>query len=113
MKKLNPVVYYKLILQSREAKAQGMTKLASGILGAVGPITEDEQVKYSYQELQDELYDGLWKLATHVIKYYDVKSADAGSLHYRIESLADQLLDELETSLNVNVGDIGNGPLDK
>lgn len=110
MKKLNPVVYHKLLLQSREAKVQGMTKLASGIVGAVGPIAEDEEIKYSYQQLQDELYEGMWKLATHVLKYYDVQSADAGNLHRRLESLADQLLDGLEDDLNV---DAGNGPLDK
>lgn len=113
MKKLNPVVYHKLLLQSQEAKVQGMTKLASGIVGAVGPIAEDEEIKYSYQQLQDELYDGMWKLATHVLKYYDVKSADAGSLHHRLESLADQFLNELEADLNLDIDDIGDGPLDK
>lgn len=111
MKKLNPVVYHKLVLQSQEAKVRGMTKLASGVLGAVGPVPEDETVKYGYQQLQEELYDGMWKLATHVLKYYDVQSADAGKLHHSLEALADQFLEELEITLNVD--DIGNGPLDK
>lgn len=110
MKKLNSVVYHKLLLQAHEAKAQNLTKLASGIINAVGPIPEDEQVKYNQQQLHDEIYEGMWRLATHVIKYYDVESADAGKIHDRLESLASKFVEELELSLGVE--DVIAGPLE-
>jgi len=110
MKKLNTVIYHKLLLQSHEAKAQGMVKLADGIINALGPMTEDEKVEYNYAQLRDEVYDGMWKIATHVIKYYDVKSADAGKIHERLEALADRFLGELEQSLDVE--GVVAGPLE-
>lgn len=102
MKKLNSVIYNKLLLQSQEAKTQDLTKLASGIIGALGPVVEDERVQYSHQQLQNEIYDGMWKLATHVIKYHDVESADVSKIHDRLEALADRFIEELEQSLGVD-----------
>lgn len=110
MKKLNSVVYHKLLLQAQEAKTQNLTKLASGIVNALGPLVEDEHVQYDRQQLQSEVYEGMWKLATHVIKYYDVKSADAGKIHDSLESLADKFVAELEQSLGVE--DVVDGPLE-
>lgn len=110
MKKLNSVIYHKLLLQSNEAKTQGMTKLASGIINALGPMTEDEQVQYNHAQLRDEVYSEMWKMATHVIKYYDVKSADASKIHDRLEALADRFIEELEQSLEVE--DVVAGPLE-
>jgi hypothetical protein len=110
MKKLNSVIYNKLLLQAKEAKSQEMTKLSSAVMSALGPMPEDEPVEYNYQQLKGELYDGMWKLATHVIKYYDVKSADVNQIHDRLETLADQFLEELETSLGVE--DVVAGPLE-
>ena len=110
MKKLNSIIYHKLLLQAQEAKHQEMNKMASAIVGAIGPIVEDEVVQYNYEQLEKDLYDGMWKLATHVIKYYDVKSADATKLHDRLESLASKFLEEVESSLNVE--DVIAGPLE-
>jgi hypothetical protein len=110
MKKLNSVVYHKLLLQAQEAKTQNFTKLASGIVNALGPLVEDEHVQYNRQQLHDEIYEGMWKLATHVIKYYDVESADAGKIHDRLEALADKFVEELEHSLSVE--DVVDGPLE-
>ena len=47
-------------------------------------LVEYEHVQYDRQQLQSEVYEGMWKLATHVIKYYDVKSADAGKIHDKL-----------------------------
>jgi hypothetical protein len=110
MRKLNSVVYHKLLIQANEAKTQNLTKLASGIVGALGPAIEDERVQYNYQQLQNEVYEGMWKLATHVIKYHDVESADAGKIHDRLEALADKFIEELEQSLGVE--DVVAGPLE-
>lgn len=110
MRKLNSTVYHKLLIQAHEAKAHNLTKLAYGIMNAVGPIPEDEHVQYDRQQLHDEVYEGMWKLATHVIKYYDVGSADAGKIHDRLESLAEKFVEELEQSLGVE--DVVAGPLE-
>jgi hypothetical protein len=110
MKKLNSVIYNKLLLRAQEAKTQQLSKLASGIVSALGPIIEDERVQYDYQQLQSEIYEGMWKLATHVIKYHDVNSADAGKIHDSLESLADKFIEELEQSLGVE--DVIAGPLE-
>ena len=110
MKKLNSVVYHKLLLQAQEAKTQNLTKLASGIISAVGPIPEDEQVKYNYQQLHDEIYEGMWKLAINVIKYYDVNSADAQKIGERLETLSEKFIGEMKISLGTE--DVIAGPLE-
>jgi hypothetical protein len=110
MKKLNSVVYHKLLLQAQEAKTQNLTKLASGILGAMAPIPEDERVQYDRQQLHNDIYDGLWKLASNVIKYYDVESADVSKIHDRLEALADKFVEEMEQSLGVE--DVIAGPFE-
>lgn len=102
MRKLNPIIYHKLILQAREAKFQHLTKLSSAILAAVGPVPEDEDVKYEYAELQEEVYQGLWKIGTHVVKYYDVSSADVSRIHDRIEALSNKFIEEMKLALDID-----------
>ena len=46
MKKLNEVIYNKLLLQANEAKAQGMERLATGVLNSLGAVPEDEEAHY-------------------------------------------------------------------
>jgi len=107
MKKLNSVVYHKLYLQAEEAKEQDMTKLASGIFNAIGPTTEEEHATYDYGQLRDDIYQEMWRMATHVIKYHDLESVDAEKVHDRLESLAQQFVDELEESLGVDNATVG------
>ena len=109
--KLNSTIYDKLILQANEAKEQGLTKIAAGILGAVGSVPEDEQVSYAYDELKEDLYEGMWKSAANVLKYYDLNSVDAGKLSDTLESLAERFLDEVEKTLDI--GDNQVGPLEE
>lgn len=101
MKKLNSVVYHKLLLQAQEAKLQKLTKLSNAVLAAVGPVPEDENVSYQYAELQEEVYQGLWKLATNVIKYYDVNSVDVSKVHTQLEALANRFIEEVEKSIDM------------
>lgn len=107
MKKLNSVVYNKLLLQAEEARDREMIKLASGLMNALGPIPEDEMVSYNFDELQDDIYRGLWKLASCVIKYHDLESVDAEKVHEVLESLASKVIKEVEQSLNVDHTQVG------
>lgn len=107
MKKLNSTVYHKLFLQAEEAKDRNMTKLASGILTAIGPIPEDEQVTYNFAELQQDVYRGLWKLAMCVAKYHDVDSIDAEKVHDVLESFSSGLIEDVERSLHIDNTRVG------
>lgn len=106
MKKLNAIVYHKLLLQAEEAKDQNMVKLASGILGALGPSPEEEEIKYASAQVEEDIHRGLWSLATCILKHHDVSSIDAEKLNEVIESLASKFINEIENSLGVD-GTIG------
>ena len=106
MKRLNSTVYHKLLLQAEEAKDQDMVKLASGILGAVGPTPEEELVQYSVAQVEDDVHRGLWSLATCILKHHDVSSVNAEKLNEVIETLASKFINEIEISLGVE-GTIG------
>jgi hypothetical protein len=102
MKKLNDVVYNKLILQAEEARSQNMEKLAKGVLGSLTPNSEDDfNVTYGSYEMNDDVYSGLWRLATCIIKFHNVESADAEKINEAIESLAGKFISEIENSLGV------------
>jgi hypothetical protein len=107
MKKLNSVIYQKLLLQGEEAKEQNLTKLASGVLGSIGPYPEEELVSYAADDMNDDVHRGLWRLATCVLKYHDVSSVDAEKLNEVIESFASKFVDELEVSLGIEGSRIG------
>lgn len=107
MKKLNPVVYQKLLLQAEEAKDRDMVKLANGILNSIGPTPEEETVTYDYEQLEDDVYHDLWKAATCILKYYDVRSADAEKIHEALEVVASKLIEEVEHSLSLKHTQVG------
>jgi hypothetical protein len=107
MKKLNAVIYHKLLLQAEEAKEQKLTKLASGVLNALGPYPEEETVQYASSDMEEDVHRGLWSLATCVLKYHDVSSVDAEKLDEVIESLASKFINELEDSLGIEGSRIG------
>lgn len=101
MKKVNSEIYHKLFLQAAEAKEQGMEKLAHSVLDAIGPIPEDEIVSYSSLQLESDLHSGLWKLATHLIKYHDLKSVDIEKLNQSIELFSEAFSQEMEKVLDI------------
>lgn len=107
MKKLNSIIYNKLLLQAEEAKEQELKKLAHGILGALTATPEDEIVAYSSDELNNDIYRGLWSLSTAVIKYHDLKTADAEKINESIEIFAQKFVSELEHALGIPEGSIG------
>lgn len=98
---MNTVIYNKLLLQAEEAKEQGMKKLAEGILSALTATPEDEVIKYSFSELDKDVYKGLWALAANVIKYYDLESVNSEKLNETIEILSSKFIEELQVSLGV------------
>jgi hypothetical protein len=110
MKKLNSTVYNKLLLQAEEAKDQDMIKLASAIVDALGPEPEDIKTSYNLNQLQQDMHQGLWKLATCVIKYHDLESVDAEKVNDVLEALASKIIEDIELSLNVD--DTKVGPLE-
>lgn len=107
MKKLNDVIYNKLLLQAEEATSQEMHKLAKAVKGSLTASPEDESVNYAIGEMNNDIYAGLWKLATCVMKYYNVESADVEKVNEVIESLASRFVSEVETSLNVESSSVG------
>jgi hypothetical protein len=102
--KINSTIYKKLVLQAEEAKDQQLIKLADGILGAVGAVPNDEQIEYSYSQLQNDIYQDMWKIATRLIYYHDLQSVNAEKLGKDLEAYAAEILEQLE--LNFGVDDV-------
>lgn len=107
MKKLNSTIYNKLLLQAEEAKDLNMVKLATGILNSIGSMPEEDKMSYNYNELEDDVYQGLWKLASCVIKYHDLESVDAEKVHEVLEIFASKLIENIEQSLSIDNTQIG------
>lgn len=76
MKKLNSIIYGKLMLQAEEARDRDMLKLASDILASVELGPDDSKIEYSSEDLNNDIQEGLWKLAACVMKYHDIQSVD-------------------------------------
>lgn len=101
MKKLNSIIYQKLLLQAEEAKDQNLTKLASNIMGAL-ELDPEDNVNYASTELINDIHNGLWKLSTCVLKYNNLSSVDAEKLDDILEVLAYKFVNEIEESLGVD-----------
>lgn len=103
MKKIGSVVYHKLMLQADEADFQGLEKLASDIREAVGQEFDDTLEIYSQDEMNQDIHQGLWKLATCILKRYNCQSADAEKLNDAIESLASSFIERVESAISVDI----------
>lgn len=110
MKKLNQVLYNKLLAQAEEAKTLGLTSLASGICEAIGPYANDEASEYTYRQLQDDIRRDLWKAATRLMHYYDLESLDAQKLDRELAVQASKMIEELEQAMGVD--SVVVGPLE-
>jgi hypothetical protein len=107
MKKLNSIVYNKLMLQADEAREQNLEKLADGITSSIELDTKDFMETYSSFELDQDIYTGIWKLATNVLKYHNVNSVDAVKLHSVIQSLSSSLINNVSKAVDVDPLDFG------
>jgi hypothetical protein len=102
MKKLNKIVYNKLIAQAEEAKFQGLKKISSGILNAIGSFPIEEKIEYSYKDMENDIYHDMWRVATRLLSYYDVESVDAEKLEEAIIVSASKMIKELEQAMLVD-----------
>lgn len=107
MKQLNETIYNKLLVSAEEARDQGMQKLASGVLGALTDNPELNKEKYSSGQLETDVYEGLWKLATNVVKYHEIESADIEKINEVIETLAGKFVEQIERSVGIEPGTMG------
>lgn len=106
MKKLNQDIYNRLLLQAEEAKTRQFTKLSHAILHSLTATPEDEGCKYSFTELEEDVYKDLWAISTNVLKYHNLSTVDAEKLNETIETFASKFISSLEQTLNVE-GKIG------
>lgn len=102
MIKLNTILRDKLLLQAEEANEQGMTKLGNTVLEIVGTESSENIEKYSYSQMTDDVHRDLWKVATRLMKYYDVQSLDIEKLDKIIASWSNKVVQDLELSLDVD-----------
>ena len=109
MIKLNSTIYKKLVAQAEEAKEQELSNLAEN-LHAVDLHPSDEAENYSYAQMQHDVQQQLWKAAAHVIKYYDLHSADAQKIDKLLSVLAGEVITDLEH--NLQVSGMVKGPLE-
>jgi choline kinase len=110
MIKINQTVLNKIKLQAEEAEIQGFNKLAQGLIEALKEDITDNS-EYSFEELSNKIYYGLWKIAFDVIGYHNLESVDVKKLDETITALSSSVLTDIENSLDKN-GDIGpNEPM--
>jgi hypothetical protein len=107
MNKLNIIMYNKLLAQAKEAKEQGLVKLSNNIMDVIGVLPEEERQEYSYGQLQQDIHKDLWKLASRLMIYYDLESADILKIDKTILSWASKITDDLEKTLLVDPSSIG------
>ncbi len=93
--KLNPTLHKKLLAEAEEAKLQSLTKLASALEHALVP-SEDSQSLYSLSEVRQDVYEGLWKLATSLLKYHDVTSLPTERLDVVLADLSIDFMEQVE-----------------
>ena len=101
-RQLNSIIYNKLVLQAEEAREQNLIKLADAVVGLLDPEPNDQKFLYSYAELEEDIYQQLWKAARDILIYHDLDSVQIEKINPIIESFASSLLNELEVSLDVD-----------
>jgi hypothetical protein len=110
MRKLDPVIYNKLLLQADEARELGMVKLADAIVDAIGTEAGLKKTEYSYSELQEDIHKDLWKVVTKLAIYHDINSIDALKVNAAVTYWATKMIDAIEEGMGV-YGSI-KGPLE-
>lgn len=102
MKKLNKDIYNKLYLQAQEASDQDLKKLARAILFSIGSVYTDKSEKYNIEELDENVFNNLFKLSLEVVKYYDIKEVDTQQLEELIEELSEDFIEKIKDKLKVD-----------
>ena len=110
MAKLNKIAHSRLLLQAQEAKEMGLDRLARGMFFALKLAEEDADMpvsKYSYEEMQEEIYQELWELVSKVAQYYDVDNITAEKIDDVLQEMRDNFLEKVEEVLGVEEGSVG------
>ena len=97
--KLDKIIYNKLLLQAEEAKERKKKKLANAIFYAIGSMIDDENKKYLNKDMEENIYQLVWKISAHVIKRHNLESVDADKLNKLIESLTPEIIEQIESTL--------------
>lgn len=96
---MNETLYERLRVTAEEAREQGLTKLAQAIEES---LPQEKKSSYSYEELQDDVHKDLWKIASKLMVYYDLKTVQPEYLDKSLISWASRLIDDIEKTLDVN-----------
>ena len=110
MAKLNKIAHSRLLLQAQEAKEMGLDRLARGMFFALKLAEEDADMpvsKYSYEQMQEEIYQELWELVSKVAQYYDVDDITAEKIDDVLQEMRDNFLEKVEEVLGVEEGSVG------
>jgi hypothetical protein len=110
MTKLNTTITRKLQAQAQEAERKGQTKLAAHITEALNVESSGTVSEYSYQQMEEDIQQTLWKVAAHIMRYYDVKGADPEKIHQAVIHATAPVLEEFKSALNT--GNMVVGPLE-
>jgi len=102
--------YNKLKLQAYEAREQGMEKLAEAVDTAIGNSPQFETKEYSSLNLDKEVHKDLWRIATKVLAFHDLDSANIEQIDQSLSVWAEKIISDLEKTLQVS--NLVKGPLE-
>ena len=68
---------------------------------------ENQNEEYSYDQLNEEIYQELWKLSSKIAKYYNCERMDADKIGKLIEDFTEEFVEKVEEVLDVENGTIG------
>ena len=104
MTKLNSTLYKRLEASSKEANEIGMNKLAS----AISSILEDqnnnseENLSYNYKDLEHNVYNQLWSIASEVASYHNSNHINVIKLDNELNDLTASIIESVEKILKAN-----------
>lgn len=101
MKKFNEIIFNKLSIIATEANNQGLTALADAIQETLEPGFTKKPEKYPHDELEHNVYKGLWKITKQIMIYHDVKQVNLHQIDSLLHSLTDTLVDKIESELDI------------
>jgi hypothetical protein len=111
MRKLGQQTYKRLLAQAEEAKELKQTKLADTVLSALGPVFEENaRAIYTQKELDQTIYQNIWKMSVEVISYHDLTKVDIQKVDGVVNELKSRVIEELEEALKVSGKVGGNEP---
>ena len=96
----------RLLAQAKEAKLQGLTKVAdhvSVMVEAHDIRADDASYVYSGDDVQNDVENALWVGAVRAADFFDC-SVDAKSMQQVIAKFAEQLIDEVRMNAGISHG---------